>query len=151
MGTCIGHRNLRYFVCFLFWTALHALFTAILSLLYFMIKSMDEYGFLSDRPTDDEEKEEKVEISEFMNAVQVANGISLIYSFAFFLMLGCFALSMHYQVMENVTTNEQIRKKWNAKNVGERKDQRIKGCDKFKYMYWSKLPVSRIQRYHELR
>ena len=41
-----------------------------------------------------------------MNAVQVFNGISLIYSFAFFLMLGCFALSMHYQVMENVTTNE---------------------------------------------
>ena len=110
-----------------------------------MIKSMGEYDFLSNsRADDDEEGEEKVEISEFMNAVQVFNGISLIYSFAFFLMLGCFALSMHYQVMENVTTNEQIRKKWNAKNVEKRNDQRIKGCDKFKYMYWGKLPVSRV-------
>ena len=72
-----------------------------------MIKSMGEYDFLSNgRADDDEEGKEKVEISEFMNAVQVFNGISLIYSFAFFLMLGCFALSMHYQVMENVTTNE---------------------------------------------
>lgn len=143
MGTCIGHRNLRYFVCFLFYTCLHALFTSILSLLYFMIKSMGEYKFLNNSRAEDEE-EEKVEISEFMNAVQVANGISLIYSFAFFLMLGCFALSMHYQVMENVTTNEQIRKKWNAKNVEKRNEQRIKSCDKFKYMYWGKLPVSRV-------
>ena len=106
MGTCIGHRNLRYFVCFLFYTGLHALFTSIISLLYFMIKSMGEYDFLSGSPAEEDEGKEKVELSEFMNAVQVANGISLIYSFAFFLMLGCFALSMHYQVMENVTTNE---------------------------------------------
>lgn len=143
MGTCIGHRNLRYFVCFLCYTCLHALFTSILSLLYFMIKSMGEYDFLKDSRAEDEE-EERVQISKFMNAVQVANGISLIYSFAFFLMLGCFGLSMHYQVMENVTTNEQIRKKWNAKNVDKRNDQRIKSCDKFKYMYWGKLPVSRV-------
>ena len=121
MGTCIGHRNLRYFVCFLCYTCLHALFTSILSLLYFMIKSMGEYDFMKSSRAEDEE-EQKVEISEFMNAVQVFNGISLIYSFAFFLMLGCFALSMHYQVMENVTTNEQIRKKWNAKNVEKRND-----------------------------
>lgn len=53
--------------------------------------------------------------------------------------------------MDNVTTNEQIRKKWNAKNKASRADQRIKACDKFKYVYFGKLPVSRIQRYHELR
>ena len=56
---------------------------------------MGEYDFLKDSRAADED-EQKVEISEFMNAVQVANGISLIYSFALFLMLGCFGLSMHY-------------------------------------------------------
>ena len=87
-----------------------------------------------------------------MNLVHVWNAAALIYSVAFFLMLICFGLSMHYQVMDNVTTNEQIRKKWNAKNRDERnKDKRVKGCDKFKFVYFAKLPVSRIQRYHELR
>lgn len=53
--------------------------------------------------------------------------------------------------MGNVTTNEKIRKKWNAKNREERKDDRVKGCDKLRHFYFGKLPVSRIQRYHELR
>ena len=149
MGTCIGHRNLRYFVCFLFYTALHALFTAIVSFLYFYIKSLGEYHFMSDSSSS--EKEEKVEQSEFMEAIQVWNGISLIYSVAFFLMLGCFATQMHFQVMDNVTTNEHLRKKWNAKNRASRANERIRPCDKFRYVYWGKLPISRIQRYHELR
>ena len=106
MGTCIGHRNLRYFVCFLAYTCLHSLFTFILSGLYFYIVSMGEYDFMNDGRERDDPEKEKIEISKFMNAVQVFNGIGLIYSIAFFLMLGCFALQMHYQVMDNVTTNE---------------------------------------------
>ena len=47
MGTCIGHRNLRYFVCFLFYTAVHSIFTTILGGLYFYFKSMDEYDILN--------------------------------------------------------------------------------------------------------
>lgn len=63
---------------------------------------MAKYDFMKDGRAEDD----KVEISEFMNAIQVFNGISMIYSLAFFLMLACFSAQMHYQVMDNVTTNE---------------------------------------------
>ena len=55
---------------------------------------------------------------------------------------------MHYQLMQNVTTNETIRKKWNAakKNNNRELDKPapVKGIDKFRYIYLDKLPVSRI-------
>jgi len=41
-----------------------------------------------------------------MKIVHIFNGAAILYSFIFFAMLSCFALSMHYQVMDNVTTNE---------------------------------------------
>ena len=46
--------------------------------------------------------------------------------------------------MGNVTTNEAIRKKWNAANKEARNSERVKACDKFKFFYFGKLPVSRI-------
>lgn len=92
MGTCIGHRNLRYFVCFLCYTALHAFYTCLLSVLYFYFISMGEYDFLEDKRS---KEGDKVELSKFIEIVQVFNGISMIYSFAFFLMLACFGLQMH--------------------------------------------------------
>ena len=104
---------------------------------------------LTELPTSSENQEQ---LSEFMRVVHIYNASTMIYSLIFFLMLGCFAASMHSQVMDNVTTNESIRKKWNANNRGDRdREQRVKACDKFHHVYFSKLPVSRIQRYHELR
>ena len=35
MGTCIGLRNIRYFVCFLCYTALHGFITFLISVSYF--------------------------------------------------------------------------------------------------------------------
>ena len=86
-----------------------------------------------------------------MKFVHIFNAIAFLYSTIFFLMLFTFAGSMHYQIMDNVTTNESIRKKWNAKNVEARNKDKVSTCDKFRYVYFDKLPVSRIQRYHELR
>ena len=83
--------------------------------------------------------------------MHVFNAVAFMYSTIFFLMLACFAGSMHYQIMDNVTTNESIRKKWNAKNIEARKKDKISSWDKFRYVYLDKLPMSRIQRYHELR
>ena len=44
MGTCIGKRNLKYFLAFLFWTSLHGLATCGISATYVLgvIKDMDE-------------------------------------------------------------------------------------------------------------
>ena len=56
------------------------------------------------------------EPDEFTKFIHIFNAVVGIYSIAFFLMLSSFAFGMHYQVLDNVTTNEQIRKKWNAKN-----------------------------------
>lgn len=39
MGTCIGLRNIRYFVSFLFFTSLHGLVTSVISVAYFMLKT----------------------------------------------------------------------------------------------------------------
>ena len=80
-----------------------------------------------------------------MNVVHIVNAAVIVYSFVFFFMLICFAYSMHQQVMDNVTTNESIRKKWNAKNIDERtKEREISDCEKFRYVYFDPLPVSRI-------
>lgn len=39
MGTCIGLRNLKAFICFLGFTSLHGIFTSILALAFFFEKS----------------------------------------------------------------------------------------------------------------
>ena len=36
MGTCIGLRNIRYFVSFLVFTSLHGLITFIISIFFFL-------------------------------------------------------------------------------------------------------------------
>jgi hypothetical protein len=36
VGTCVGHRNIRYFIAFLFWTAIHALVVFCISFTVFL-------------------------------------------------------------------------------------------------------------------
>ena len=38
IGTCIGYRNLRYFLGFTFWTATHALIAALITLYVYFFK-----------------------------------------------------------------------------------------------------------------
>lgn len=99
MGTCIGLRNIRYFVCFLLYTSLHAFITAFISLLYLIFRSkgivdniFDSSGVENEDKQDDDDEED---VSPFMGTVHIINGVCLIYSFAFFLMLFCFGASMH--------------------------------------------------------
>lgn len=37
VGTCIGYRNVKYFIAFLFWTGLHALITCCICIMIFFI------------------------------------------------------------------------------------------------------------------
>ena len=41
VGTCVGRRNTRFFVAFLFWTGIHGLITAILCGIFFAVKSAE--------------------------------------------------------------------------------------------------------------
>lgn len=42
VGNCIGHRNLGSFTSFLFWCAIHALFTAVLTSTILILASDDQ-------------------------------------------------------------------------------------------------------------
>ena len=76
MGTCIGLRNIRYFVSFLFFTALHALVTTIISLAFFSKNTIPVFDQVFDREdrTQQQQKntependqDDKTTVSEFM-------------------------------------------------------------------------------------
>ena len=61
------------------------------------------------------EAEDKDDLSSFLRAYQYINFVTILYGFSFWVMLGAFAYTNHVQVSQNVTTNEKLRKKWNAK------------------------------------
>lgn len=52
--------------------------------------------------------------------------------------------------MSGVTTNENLRKRWNA-NRAKGSKLEVKTLTKFKKYYWEKLPESKIEKYYELR
>ena len=49
MGTCIGKRNIRYFVSFLAFTSLHALLTAVMDTTFFVVKTVPIMNTLFDK------------------------------------------------------------------------------------------------------
>ena len=80
------------------------------------------------------------------------------YSFIICFFLFFFALSMHDKVMDNITTNEELRQKWNAKSRAKNDNDQIiwsktpSKCDRFKYFYFAKdsISPSRVKKYFEL-
>ena len=60
-----------------------------------------------------EEEKEKV-LTESEQTLQTLNLALLIYTVTISLSLICFAVGMNQLVLKNVTTNENIRKRWNA-------------------------------------
>lgn len=136
MGTCVGLRNIRYFVSFLGFTSIHALFSATICSLFIVFKTS------------------KVEPGKLSKAMQILHMVNIgftIYSlFVFFFLLG-FALAMNAKVMANITTNESLRLKWNAKHLANNSVQPMKRCGMIKFIYFGKLPPSRLARYFELK
>ena len=61
----------------------------------------------------------------------------------------------NYLIVNNVTSNEHIRRKWNARHG---KSKRYKGayrpssfCNKIKHFYFSPLPPSKVELYYKLK
>jgi len=52
VGTCVGRRNVRYFVLFLFYTALHGFFTAIICLSYTATDDNFSFTYDPNKPKD---------------------------------------------------------------------------------------------------
>ena len=137
MGTCVGLRNLKAFVCFLGFTSVHGIFTSILSISFFFEKTYDQVEQLMD-------KESRTSVS--MVYIHLMNFVCGIYATMIGLMLLCFACGMHDQVMKNVTTNESLRKKWNAKKVSQGSSglPEPSKWELTKRFYLGKLPMSRL-------
>ena len=59
---------------------------------------------------------------------------------------------MHKDWKRNVTTNESIRKKWNAsKQRKEMSADQVSWWEKVRYLYWEPLPRSRLEHWYKLR
>ena len=101
MGTCIGKRNVIYFLSFLWMTAFHAAGTFGLTLAFFLIKTNGDLLSIEDN------MERKL--------VTIDAGIMgyclLIGSTLFFFAI--YSTCLH---LGNVTSNENLRTRWNAQH-----------------------------------
>jgi palmitoyltransferase ZDHHC9/14/18 len=142
VGTCVGRRNIRYFIAFLFWTGLHGLITFIFCLIYIMVK-----------------KGEGVEISlsnfgggDATTEVGVNLGCAA-YGGVFAVTLLGFSCYTNSLTLQNITSNENLRKKWNSRRTrqGEKLSPlKVSFCQKLRYFYWEPLPESRIETYYKI-
>jgi|TARA_B110000285_G_C14747254_1_gene433539 hypothetical protein len=97
LGTCIGYRNLKFFVSFLFWILFHSLLTLTISVTVFIVctDQINDYD----------------NFIEFSIITQVLIGVASFYSF-------CLLIFFLHQLcslgVKNITTNEHIRYRWNG-------------------------------------
>jgi palmitoyltransferase ZDHHC9/14/18 len=94
VGTCIGYRNLRYFIAFLFWTAITAIIMVLICCIAFDVATT--------------QMEEDLFYSVVTKTVAVYGGLVAI----------CISTFCIYQVtglsLRNVASNEDIRHRWNG-------------------------------------
>lgn len=99
VGTCIGPRNVQLFVAFLFFTSLHALVTALICLMSFM---------MSDNLIEDDLQ-------------GLATKGVCVYGFVICLSLLVFAsFQLFYLGIRNIASNEDIRRRWNGSNANSK-------------------------------
>jgi len=101
MGTCVGKRNLKYFLSFLILTALHAFVTAaICSAYYFQVTyEIDVWDY-----------DRAIERNMGMMSAGVGLYAGIIGMTLFFFWLYSMCLWS-----DNITSNENLRTRWNAK------------------------------------
>ena len=77
----------------------------------------------------------------------------MIYAGIFGLSLLSFFAFQNNLVMKNMTSNEQLRRKWNGRNDRQRQISRnMPGlCQRLRYFYWGELPKSRVEEFFKLK
>lgn len=103
MGTCVGKRNLKYFLSFLGLTAVHAVATAIICSVYFLNVTNKIDAFEPER-----------EVERNMGLMSIGVGL---YAGVIGLTLFCFFLYSLSLMNDNITSNENLRTRWNAKHA----------------------------------
>ena len=95
IGSCVGYRNSRFFDLFLFWTATHSLLTFILCCVNYVTSQK--------------------QAAKMLSQYQLSIIITGLYTFVIMLFLYGF---LRYQLkknnIENITTNEELRSRWNG-------------------------------------
>ena len=109
MGTCIGKRNLVYFISFLFMTALHAALTFVMCFLLFL-----KEGDVDSLP------------EGVIRTLSVGNTGIMIYCALIGSTLAAFGLYTSCLMTDNITSNENLRTRWNASRAEYVSRQRIK-------------------------
>ena len=101
MGTCVGKRNLKYFLSFLILTALHAFVTAAICSAYYLQVTIDIDVWDYDRAIE-------------RNMGMMSAGVGL-YAGIIGMTLFFFWLYSMCLWSDNITSNENLRTRWNAK------------------------------------
>ena len=136
VGACIGHRNSKYFIFFLLSTSFHSLVLMILSI-YAHFRA--PYNIKYKNQT------EKWDQKTFLLFFGLAN-----FTFIFWFVLFIFAIyNLKFLIVQNVTTNESIRSRWNGHPSNfEATSIFISGSsnfDKIKYYLTRDIPDSNLE------
>lgn len=128
VGTCVGRRNTRYFILFLFSASLLCVVSSLICLGAWLGSSISIFNYTSDNKT----------LNYYCQVITFA---IMVYTAFLSLSLTAFGFETHAKIINNVTTNERLRGKWNAK--GQLVIQ-ASLWERLKYYYWDPLPPSRI-------
>lgn len=136
VGTCVAYRNHRYFTMFLFGTSLHGLHTCLLAL-----TSMIKIGVFFSDP-------------KGLDQYHSLRLFLVCFSGMFSLTLGAFFTHQNYYIINNITSNELLRRRWNGSNTRRIAHELLsmRGrvasfCERMRYFYFSQLPYSKVEKY----
>ena len=97
VGTCVGKRNVKFFALFLLTTAIHSLHTFILGLTNLVV---------NDYTLDNKDRRDRFHVGKVI--IMCYGGMFFLSLFGFF----CYQTKL---IISNVTSNESLRGRWNAR------------------------------------
>jgi len=84
---------------------------------------------------------------QYNETLFLINFICLCYGCMFCVMLIGFSCYTNSLVLQNITSNENLRKRWNARH---KTTNEASWCQKLKYYYFEQTTESKIQKYYDI-